>query len=182
MNRAVKKPFWNSFWINFKEKKMKKTVLCLALMVGIMVFLVSCSTTHKMIVDKDVPVGQVVTVSFVNSTSDGWFVVREWNNTNIVKELYGNKDVSSSDQTVLIVPVGSTSFTFDVFYTISKTITTYPYKNIEMRYDLEQGKEYYVKGVSKSLGLFNKGYEFYVGIYDAGSDMLLKEWKIGEVE
>jgi len=163
---------------------MKKTVFCLALMVGIMAFWASCSSTHKLIVDKDVPVGQVVTVTFVNSTSDGWFVLRKWNDTNIIKELYGDKDIASNDTTILIVPAGSTSFTFDVNYTINKIKSinnTHTLKNIELRYDLELGKEYQIKGASRSLGLL-KGQELFVGIYDAGSDTLLKEWKIGETE
>jgi len=163
---------------------MKKTVFCLALMVGIMAFWVSCSSTHKLIVDKDVPVGQVVTVTFVNSTSDGWFVLKKWNDTNIVNELYGGKDVASNDKTILTVPVGSTSFTFDVNYTINKIKSinnTHTLKNIELRYDLEPGNEYQIKGVSRSLGLL-KGQEFFVGIYKTGSNTPLIEWKIGEAE
>jgi len=163
---------------------MKKTVFCLALIMGIMALWVSCSSTHKLIVDKDVPVGQVVTVTFVNSTGDGWFVVRKWNDTNIVKELYGGKDVSSSDKVILTVPAGSTSFTFDVNYTVNKIKSindTHTLKNIELKYDLELGKEYQIMGASRSLGLL-KGQELFVGIYDAGSDTLLKEWKLGETE
>jgi len=163
---------------------MKKTVFCMALMVVVMAFWVSCSSTHKMIVDKDVPVGQVVTVTFVNSTSNGWFVLRKWNDKNIIKELYGGKDISSNDTTILTVPAGSTSFTFDVNYTINKIKSinnTHTEKNIELQYDLELGKEYEIKGMSRSLGLL-KGSELFVGIYDAGSDTPLKEWKIGETE
>jgi len=136
-----------------------------------------------MVVDTDVPADQTVKVTFVNSTNDGWFVVTKWNNTSVVEELYGGKDVASNDISILTVPAGDTGFTFEVHFTLSKinSVTTHSYKNIEIRYDLEPGKEYHIKGLSKSSGYFMK-YELFVGIYDAADGTLLKELKIGEVE
>jgi len=162
---------------------MRKTAVCFVLAVGIMTSLSSCSSTHKLVVDANVPEDQTATVTFVNDTSNGWFIVREWNNINIQKELYDNKDISSDDEAILTVPAGNTSFTFDVYFTYSSgsRSTTYSLKNIELRYDLEPGNKYYIKGRSKSLGLF-QGYEVFVGILDAANDTLLKEWKLGKSE
>jgi len=162
---------------------MKKTVFYLALMTGVMAFLSSCLTTHTMVVDKDVPADQTATITFVNDSRNGSFIVRRWNNNSIVDELYGDKWISDNDKTKLTVPAGNTSFTFDASFSISfmNKTTTYSLKGIELRYNLEQGKGYYIKGLTKSLGLF-KGYEMFVSIYNAADNTLLKEWKLGETE
>jgi hypothetical protein len=156
---------------------MKKTAVCFVLAVGIMASLSSCLTTYKMVVDTNIPEDQTVTVTFVNDDENGIFIVKEWNDTNIVKELYGNKYISGNDKTKLTVPAGNTSFAFDAYFTLRST--THSLKNIELRYNLEQGKEYHIKGFTKSLGLF-KGHEVLVRIYDAADSTLLKEWKLGE--
>jgi len=142
----------------------------------------SCSSTHKMVVDKNVSADQNVTVTFVNDTMKGWFSIKEWNNKDIVNDLYGNTSIGSNDKTILTVPAGNTSFTFNAYYTFSNqySSTTRTFKGIELRYNLEQGRVYQIRGIIKSLGLF-KGYELFVGIFDVtGSDTLLKEWKLGE--
>jgi len=169
---------------------MKKTAVCFVLAVGIMASLSSCLTTHKMVVDTNVPEDQTATVTFVNDPRNGYFIVKEWNNIKIVDELYGNKSISSDDKTKLTVPAGNTSLTFDVEFAIGggNSYATYTLKNIELRYDMEQGKLYKIKGLikAKSLSLFKSNvYEAFVSIYDV-TDIknieLLKEWKLGEAE
>jgi len=167
-------------------KKMKKIVFCFVLMAGIMVSLSSClalmSTTYKLVVDKNVSSDQTVLVTFESDTMRGWFSVKQWNNKDIVDELYGGKATWSNDKAKLTVPAGNNSFTFNVYYTFSTRYseTTHTFKDIELRYNLEQGREYQIKGIIKSLGIF-KGYELFVGIYDVkGTSTLLKEWKLGE--
>jgi len=166
---------------------MKKIVCYLVLTAGIMASLSSCSSTHTLVVDTSIPADQTVTVTFVNELKDGWFILREWNNVNIIKDLYGDKSITSDDKAILTVPAGNTSFTFDMDFTIDRRnilttyAVTYPLKNIELKYYLEQGKKYHIKGQAKSLG-FLKGYELFVGIYDAADNTLLKEWKLGEIE
>jgi len=166
-------------------KKMK-AVFYFIFAVGIIVSLSSCfslfATTHKFVVDKNVSVDQSVIVTFVNDTKEGWFLVKQWNGNNIEKDVYGNKGTSSNDKTRLTVPVGNNSFTFNAYYTFSNQYnsTTYTFKDIELKYNLEQEKKYQIKGRIKSLGFF-KGSEFFVGIYDVtGRENLLKEWKLGE--
>ena len=166
--------------------KMKKIVFCFVLIAGIVMSLSSClglmSKTHKLVVDKNVSADQTVTVTFVNETMRGWFSLKQWNNKDIEDELYGSKGTSSNDKVKLTVPAGNNSFTFNAYYTFSNqySSTTRTFKGIELRYNLEHGREYQIRGIIKSLGLF-KGYELFVGIFDVtGSDKLLKEWKLGE--
>lgn len=161
--------------------KMKKTVFCV-LVVGIVVSLSSCSSTHKMVVDKNVSADRSATVTFVNDTERGWFSLKEWNDEDIADELYGDTNIGNKDKTVLIVPAGNTSFIVNVYYTfnIQNISTTRSFKGVELSYNLERGKEYQIKGIIKPSGLF-KSYELFVGIFDVtGSSMLLKEWKLGE--
>jgi hypothetical protein len=158
---------------------MRKTVFYIVLIAGIAAFLSSCSSTYKMVADKNVPSDQSATVTFVNDTKNGYFILREWNNKNIKDELYSGKGISSNDKVELIVPAGMTSFTFDVYFTISNrySSTTYSFKDIELRYNLEPEKGYHIKGDSTLLGLF-KGFEFSIRIYDAAGGNLLREWKL----
>jgi len=167
-------------------KKMKKIVFYFVFAVGIVMSLSSClglmSRTHKLVVDKNVSEDQTVTVTFINETMKGWFSVKQWNDKDIEDELYGNKGTRSNDKMKLTVPTGNNSFTFNAYYTFSNrySSTTHTFKGIELRYNLEHGREYQIKGIIKSLGLF-KGYELFVGIFDVtGSNKLLKEWKLGE--
>jgi hypothetical protein len=163
--------------------KMKKTVLCFVLIVGFVMSLSSClfliPKTFKMTVDDNISEDQIVKITF-GSGGNAMFIVREWNSKKIAEEIYRKKFISTSDRTILTVPAGSNSFTFDLDFIFSnqQSSTTYTFKGIELRYDLESGKEYQVKGTAKSLGFF-KGFEFYVGIYDKKGDTLLKEWKLG---
>jgi len=163
---------------------MKKTVLCFMLIVGIVMSLSSCliffiPKTFKMAVDDNIPEDQNVKLTFVNG-GNTIFIVKEWNGKKISDDLYGKKFIGNGDKTILTVPAGNNRFTFNLDFTFSnqQSSTTYTFKDIELRYDLESGTEYQVKGTAKSLGLF-KGYEFYVGIYDKAGDKLLKEWKLG---
>jgi len=162
---------------------MKKTVLCFVLIVGIVMSLSSCffliPKTFKMSVDDVVSQDQSVKVTFVNG-GNTIFIVREWNGKKIDDDIYGKKFIGNGDKTILTVPAGNNRFTFDLDFTFSNQnySTTYPFKGIELRYDLESGNEYQIKGTAKSLG-FLKGHEFYVGIYEKAGDKLLKEWKLG---
>jgi len=165
---------------------MKNKVSYLALTIGIIVLLSSCFSiprNHEMVVDENNQQNNV-TVTFVNNTRNGWFIVKKWNNTDINDELYTKRGgrISSTDKSVLTVPAGENNLTFDVFYTFSSNNSTITHekRDIELRYFLEDGTEYQIKGRTQSLGLF-KGYELFVGIYDAtNANTLIKEWKLGE--
>jgi hypothetical protein len=163
---------------------MKKTVLCFVLIVGIVMSLSSCllffiPKTFKMTVDDSISEDQRVKITF-GSGGNAMFIVREWNGKKIAEEIYRKKFIAGGDKTILTVPAGSNSFIFELDFTFSnqQSSTTYTFKDIELKYDLESEKEYQVKGTAKSLGIF-KGYEFFVGIYDKKGDTLLKEWKLG---
>lgn len=181
---------------------MKKAVFSLAVVLAVMMLLTSCvstkykindagkvsfttgllalgSSTYKLTVDENVPLEQTAVVTFTDGTVT---TVKEWNGKDIKEDLYKKKTVSNKDKAVLTVPAGNNSFTFDIVfvYGSSNSISTYPFKDLELRYDLEPGKKYQIIGTSKSLGFF-KGDELYVGIYDEASKKIpLKEWKLGE--
>jgi hypothetical protein len=159
---------------------MKKTTFLVTLVLGSAVLLSSCfgffSATHKLNVDNSVA-DQSALVRFI-----GWFELKKWNGRDIHDDLYGKKDVWSSDETQLTVPPGNNSFTFFVGFIISgyNSTTTYERDNIELQYTLEPGKKYNIETSTRSLG-FLKGYEFFIGIYDVTKGReLLKEWKLGE--
>lgn len=159
---------------------MKKTVLRFVLVLGIIALLTSCfsllsARTYRLTADEDLPADQNVTVTF---TGADLLVVKKWNNRNIKEELYGSRDVTNNDTTVLTVPAGNNSFTFSISFLIGNTI--HRQGDVELKYNLESGKKYQISGIVKSLG-FLKGSEMYVGIYDATKNAaLLKEWKLGE--
>jgi len=182
---------------------MKKTVFSFVLIIGIVVFLSSCvmnsktyykyqegsistktlegalvlipGKTHKLVVDDNIPKNEAVIITFENDTYEGWFIVKEWNGKDIEVKLYGKKgDIWSDEKSRLTIPAGNSSFIFDVNYGLSR------FKDVELKYNLEEGKEYKVKGILKSLGR-KKGYEVFVGLYDVTKkSTLLREWKMGE--
>jgi len=183
---------------------MKKTVFNFVLIAGVVVFLSSCISvertyykfledgmrtkttqgalvkipgkTFKLTVDDSISKDGGIIITFVNDTYDGWFIVKEWNGKDIEVKLYGKKgDVWSDEKSRLTVPAGNNSFIFDANFGFSNR-----FKDVELKYNLEDGKEYQVKGTVKSLGR-NKGSELFVGIYDVTKkSTLLKEWKLGE--
>jgi len=172
---------------------MKKTLFCFLFIIGIASSLTSCIgffislKIHKMVVDESVPEDQTVLITFENDFKNGWFEVREWNNELSSKPLgealYGKGGVWSNQKTQLTVPAGNNIFTFDATYSFGRgnTIIDYPFKAIELRYNLELGKEYLIKGMTKPSDS-GKGYGLFVGIYDitGKQEILLKEWKLGE--
>jgi len=162
---------------------MKKTVLYCMLLAVIAAFFSSCPFTYKMVVDENVFPDQTVPITFGNNERNWIFYLKEWNSTEIKEELYNSFwGVSGSDKTELTVPAGNNSFIFDMQYQyhILGVHFKYQIKSIELKYDLEQGKKYHVKGILKSLGSFE--YEVFVGIFDVTGkqEILLKEWKLGE--
>ncbi|MDR2923264.1 MAG: hypothetical protein LBU85_07980 [Treponema sp.] len=154
--------------------KIKKTALCLVLIAGIAASLSSCFSTHELVVDEKAPAAHTALVTFANDRGD--FNVILWNEKDIESELYG-KEVHHYGLVKLTVPAGRTSFLFDVHYTIrmGQVSTTYIFNNIEIRYDLEPGKEYTI-----NIHRLGKGFiesTFFIGIYDAAGNVL-KEWEL----
>jgi hypothetical protein len=164
---------------------MKKILFSFVLIAGITMLLSSClsiffNSTYKMVVDKDVPEEQSVTVTF-ETGSMVVAVIKEWNDKKIKDDLYGKKEVWSEDKTRLTVPAGNNSFIMDLTFAVSRgnTITSYPMKNIELKYYLEEGKKYKIIAVTRA-STSPKGHEFFVGIYDVTKkSTLLKEWRLG---
>ena len=182
---------------------MKKIIFKLVLILGVIALLTSCistkykikndgsfsyvsgvlalgGNTYKLKVGEVAPSGQDVVVTFTRGGAV--VVVKQCNNTDIKEELYGNKAVSNKDKVILTVPAGRNSFIFDTTFVLgdSYLISRYPFKNLEVQYNLEAGNKYEVRCAAKSLGFF-KGSEFIVGIYDVTNrSELLKEWKLGD--
>jgi hypothetical protein len=174
---------------------MKKNIFYFVLLAGIAVSFSSCISTliasgivraaatakkDALAVDESVPEDQTVIITFENDQSDGWFKVKEWSNERSSKEI----DVGSWGSPQFAVPAGNNSFTFDVTYSFRSgmnAFTEYPFRNIQLRYDLELGKEYLIKGITKTLGV-GKGDEIFVGIFEVigKQELLLKQWKLGE--
>jgi hypothetical protein len=140
-----------------------------------------------MVVDESVPADQTVIITFENDLNNGWFQVKEWNNEQNSKKLgealYGKDGAWSNQKTQLTVPAGYNNFIFDATYTFTRgrTDIDYPFKAVELRFDLEQGKEYLIKGIVKPSDS-GKGYGLFIGIYDVTGkkELLLREWKLGE--
>ena len=167
---------------------MKKTLLLFVFAAGLMMPLSSClsllfTKTHTLAVDENVPAARSATITFVNET-DGYFFIKKWNNKDISKALYGEElKWSSKDKAVLTVPAGNNSFTFDMRFSYSSRsgTDTYRFEDIELRQNLEPGKEYRIKGKYQLIGLGLVGFEFFVEMYDiTNRSTLLNEWKIGE--
>ena len=164
---------------------MKKTVLRIVFIVGIIALMSSClsflfSKTHKLTANENLREDQSATVTFVSDTEDGWFFVKELNNRKISTELYGEKEsYSSEDKVILTVPAGNTRFLFDVTYTFSNrySSTDHPFTDIELQYNLEPGKKYRIVGDTK--GFIN--IDFLIRLYDVtGRKTLLKEWQLNK--
>jgi hypothetical protein len=155
---------------------MKNGIWRFILVLAIAALWSSCAITHEMIVDEQNPVEDNVQIQFTSDTKKGSFALKEWNGINLEESLYKSKWTSSEDKAKLTVPSGDNSFTFNIRYTNNNT--AYIFENIELRYILEPGRKYTVKG--RRQGFF-MSFEYFIGIYDTtnGSE-LLKEWKIGE--
>jgi hypothetical protein len=159
---------------------MKNTVLRLITVFGIALLLSSCSTTKQLVVDPNNPAGQNAEITFVNK--GGSFYLQEWNGVDINERLYPKDKFSPTDKSVLTVPAGDNSFVFNVSYEYGGLRYTIRvnYDNIELRYNLEAGKKYEVKGRSQFVSLLRHP-DFFVGIYDVTTTRtLLKEWKMEE--
>jgi len=167
---------------------MKKTIFYCVMLAGIATSFSSCVTTVKMAVDENIPAEQTATVTFVNDDDNGWFFVQEWHNERnskrLGKELYG-KGSASDQETELTVPAGNNSFIFDAKYLFhnGNTNITHTINDIELKYNLEQGKEYRINCIIKRSSKQNVRWELFVGIFDVTGrqEALLKEWKIGEI-
>jgi hypothetical protein len=173
---------------------MKKTVFGFVLILGIMASLSSCSTNYKMVVDENIPMDRSATVTFEGYLKSGFFrhtegsfiQVKEHNDRNISDDLYGGRETSSADKTILTVPAGNNRFLFDVSFGYGySSIGIIKISNLEIRYDLEPGKKYIITGFhkrTKSNLLGMDDYDLCVGIYDVttGKKTLLREWKVGE--
>jgi hypothetical protein len=167
---------------------MKKFIFCFVLLAGIAVSCSSCfflfikpPQTHKIVVDEDISADYAVLVTFNNRTQEGWFLLKEWNGEFRRKEM-SDVNVSSNDNWELTVPAGKSTFSFNVRYTFSNrySSTTYKCDNIELTYNLEQGKKYKFEGRTKFIGLI-KGHDLFIGLYDVTGKkaLLLEEWKLG---
>jgi len=188
---------------------MKKTVFYFVLIIGIAVSMTSCISflaslkVHKMVVDENVPADQTVIITFENNSNNGWFYVREWNNELSSKHLgealygkgggnvyaegnYSKEGVWNNQKTRLTVPAGNNSFTFDVNYRLysygGQSAIDYPFKAIELKYNLEQGKEYRIECIYKPNEPSKGRFGLYIGIYEVTGKkgLLLREWKLGE--
>jgi len=166
---------------------MRKTASQILLILGIAAACSSCfflipSTIKISLVQQGSP-EQNVTVTFSQSTADGFFHFKEWNGINIEDTVYNKRWIKSNDTVMITVPAGETSFLFDLTYEFNSQSSSrsYEFENIELKYLFEPGKKYEIKGRYKALSLGFKGIEFYLGLYDTTKkSTLLKEWMIGK--
>ena len=159
---------------------MKKKLISIILIFGLILTMSSCisllfSTNVKLVVDKNNPAEDNATITF-----NGMFWVLQWNDIDILKDLYGTRGAtaSSNAKASLTVPSGTNKFTFTVFYYLGNV--TYKYENIDMQYDLRPGRKYQVTAKHNYVG-FTK-VEFFVRLHDVTErkSELLREWKLGE--
>ena len=160
---------------------MKKAVHYFIFVVGIVGLLLSSCRTLKFVADENYPSDQSTTICFKGGSDVFGFLITKWNGIDIEDNLYGKLKVwTGNDQAVLIIPSGNSKITFNaVFYA---NYFNYKIKNIELEYNFESKKKYEIKRTKKTKGmLFNKSYEFFIGVYDiTKGSILLKEWKVGE--
>jgi len=180
MLSAGKIRFALPLYANSNRKELMKNALFIIVMAALMAGLSSCGSTFKLVADESSPAEQNAVITFANG--DGWFSVKEWNGINIQEILYTKYWRTRNDRALLTLPAGTSTITSDVSYTFSNrySSTTYHMEDFELKYNLEAGKNYEVRGVSKSLGMF-KGYELGVRIYDVTErkSELLFEWTLG---
>jgi hypothetical protein len=157
---------------------MKNTIFRIVLIFGAVILLSSCFTiprTHKLVVEPDNPTGQNVIITFRNGAAI--FAVQKFNNIEVREKLYPKDKITHKDKSVLTVPAGENSFVFHVVFVSGNS--TNSFRDVELRYNLETGKEYQVEASTKSISWTRA--EFLVGIYDVtGKKTQLKEWKLGE--
>jgi hypothetical protein len=138
----------------------------------------SCASLIKsdfnMVVDKNVSAEKSAVVTFFND-EDGHFIIKKWNNIDVKDELYGDKNIWSKGKTVLTVPAGDNSFTFDVAFTLYFSTGLYSQNkshianNIVLNYNLQAGKKYQIEAVNKLITIYD--------ITDKKTQ--LKEWDLG---
>jgi len=162
---------------------MKKTTLLFALVLVCAAFsscLINIRWTFRENLS-DLRKAESSTVVF-DGVKTATFIVKEWNDNDINKALYGIGLIDKNDRAELIVPPGDNSFIFDVFFDYGPG--TVEKRNIELQYRLEAGKKYIVKpriNTTKS-GIRVSKREFFIGIYpDGRRSEPLKEWKLGEI-
>jgi len=178
---------------------MKKIVLNIAFIFGLMVIVTSCvsdkftvkddggysystgmfalgSGSYKYTINEEIPIEQCAVITFARGPS---FVVLEYNGIDIKKNIYGNKNPSNKDETVLTIPGGNNKITFDVSILSGSTIHTM--KSMEVPYNFEQGKLYKFTGEAKSQG-FLKSSELLLKLSDVtAGTTVLKEWNLTEM-
>jgi len=158
-------------------RQFKPFIIC----VTIILFL-SCSSTNSnnkngLIIDKNNPSDQNAIILFPN-----YYTLKKWNDTNIEKHL------SKYDRR-LIVPAGDNKMIFDVSYYYEHDRKTYTFKDVELQYDFEPEKKYWVqdeigmviKDKSKYFREYEYNVELYIWLYDTtkgSSPLPLKQWKV----
>ena len=162
---------------------MKNTVFRFVIVLIAGSLLLSCAgmgATYKLDIDENRPADQKAVIAFLNNDKHGLFRLISWNGSEIKQDLYGDKSAKSYDKTVLTVPAGDNSFLFDLSYVFQSgsSFTYYNFRDIEIQYFLEPGKQYQVKGRSKGM----LKVEFFISIYEVtNKSVLLEEWKIGQI-
>jgi hypothetical protein len=166
---------------------MIKTLFRFVLLLSITALFSSCifliPFTYKVNLDQQSPADQNVIVTFKNDSRNGHFRIKEWNGKNIEEAVYKNRLTKDNDKFKLTVPAGDNGFMFNINYTFSNqySSTTHKFENIELRYSLEPGKKYEIRGRARTLALGFKGIEFYVELFDTTKrSTLLKSWMIGK--
>jgi len=165
------------------KNKFTPLIICI-----ITILFLSCSSTNSssssnnsnkkgFVVDANNPPDQNAVILFPN-----YYTLKKWNDINIEKQLskYGRK---------LIVPAGNNTMTFDVSYYYEYDGKRYPFKNVELQYDFEPEKKYWVQdkigmvitGKSKYFRDYEYNVELNIWLYDTtkrNSSLLLKQWKV----
>ena len=175
---------------------MKKIKFYFVLIIGIITLITSCFSTRELTVDKNNPANNNVIIKFYNDKHNR-FSITKWNDTDIVKSLYGSKIFAGNgDKIILTIPSGANRITFDLIlnyhnkgrlYAPDKTLRI---ENIEVQYDFESGKEYEIKCRSTWYALLSSSAELAelsIEIYDRtpisflkSNNILLKKWNIVE--
>jgi len=164
---------------------MKKHVFRFGLLLAVALVFSSCvflPRNLKMDIDESLSKEEEATVTFTR-TRTGWFVMNEWGELDIQKNLYGRRSASSRDKITFTVPAGPNKFRFHLRFTFSNqySSTTYRIDDLELQYNFVAGEKYQVKGSYKLHGFLGfGGTDFFLQLYNVtGKSQLLEERMVG---
>ena len=164
---------------------MKKKIVFFTAVILTAVMFSACFSTPagKPVFDPNLNKESAATIVFEHTVK-----VSEYNGISVGNEWYPN---NTRRRNTVLLPAGSASIVFDFYVSLVTGYNRYTnvtLNGVELRFDFEAGKEYYIGYYSESVGsqtLFQSSYEVGIAIWSGTSssnrkDNALRFWKFGE--